>query len=372
MLTESEAAVARAVLLHGPLSRSALAARLRLSPPSLTRLARPLIDGGILVELDEDVDGSVGRPSRPLDIAPSAGTFVGVKLTGDRLHLVATDIRADVRARSERSLPDTAPRAIVGTVVEAVAALGRSDIRGIGVSVAGPVDAGVAVDSPFLGWHGVPLAHDLSERLGIPVTLETDVVALCEAERWFGVGRGLPGFAVVTIGAGVGFGSIVDGHVVRTRDAGVGTVGHLPLRHDGPACPRGHHGCAHALLTTASLESQVSARLGRRIGFGRAVELAREGVEEARDVTDAAAEALGSLLALAANLSLQSDVVLAGEGVALFDLGRDRVEAVIARERPAAASPVSIHVDRSGFSAWARGAAAVAIQSAMGRISLRE
>ncbi len=70
MLTESEAAVARAVLTHGPLSRRALAARLHLSPPSLTRLTRPLVDAGILIELDDEVDGSVGRPSRPSTSRP--------------------------------------------------------------------------------------------------------------------------------------------------------------------------------------------------------------------------------------------------------------------------------------------------------------
>lgn len=370
MLSESEAAVARAVLLHGPVSRRALASRLSLSPPSLTRLARPLLDAGILIELDDDVDGSVGRPSRPLDIAPSAGTFVGVKLTGDRLHLVATDIRAAVHDRADLPLGDTSPEAVLDALVTAVAALDRDDVRGVGVSVGGHVDAGVAVDSPFLGWRGVPLARDLADRLGIPVTLENDVVALCEAERWFGVGRGIPGFAVVTIGAGVGFGSVVDGHVVRTRDAGVGTVGHLLLRADGPTCPRGHRGCAHGLLTTASIAATVTAGLGRPVDFDDAVALARKGVPAARAVMDTAADALGSLCALAANLSLQADIVLAGEGVAVFDLSPERVRAAITAERPPTASPVAIHVDRSGFSAWARGAAAVAIQTAMGRISL--
>ena len=46
MLTDSEAALARAVLIHGPISRSALTHRLGLSPASLTRLAKPFLDRG--------------------------------------------------------------------------------------------------------------------------------------------------------------------------------------------------------------------------------------------------------------------------------------------------------------------------------------
>lgn len=65
MLTESENALAEAVLIHGPISRSALTSRLGLSAASLTRLAKPFLDTGLLIELDDVVDGSVGRPTRP-------------------------------------------------------------------------------------------------------------------------------------------------------------------------------------------------------------------------------------------------------------------------------------------------------------------
>jgi len=372
MLTESEAAVARAVLTHGPLSRRALAARLHLSPPSLTRLTRPLVDAGILIELDDEVDGSVGRPSRPLDISPTAGTFVGVKLTGDHLYLAATDIRAEVCERADRSLTGSTPEHVIDEIVAVVGALGLPDVRGVGVSLGGAVRDGVAVDAPFLGWRDVAFADALAARLDVPVALENDVVALAEAERWFGVGRALPGFAIVTVGAGVGFGLVIDGRTVRTPDAGVGTVGHLPLVADGPPCPEGHRGCAAALLTTTAISSQVSQALRRSVSYDDALSLARADDPAARTVMDAAGDALGTLCALAANLSLQSDIVLAGEGVEAFDLVRDRVEASLARGRERSASAVSIHVDRSGFSAWARGAAAVAIQAAMGRISLSD
>src|SRR6187402_2915351 len=104
MLTDSEAALARAVLIHGPISRSALTHRLGLSPASLTRLAKPFLDRGILIELDDVMDGSVGRPTRPLDVAPDSGHFIGIKLTGDRLYAVSTDTRASVMSSSEREL----------------------------------------------------------------------------------------------------------------------------------------------------------------------------------------------------------------------------------------------------------------------------
>lgn len=367
-MSDSEAALARAVLIHGPLSRRDLTSRLGLSAASLTRLAKPLLDSGLLVELDDVADGSVGRPSRPLDIAPNAGRFIGIKLTGDALYAVGTDIRAEPLAETERSLGDPSPEAVASEVVSAVTSLGLDGLVGVGVSLGGTVRDGVVQRAAFLGWGEVDLAARLERELGVPVAIENDLVALTEAERWFGAGRGLAGFVTITIGAGVGYGLVVDGQVVHTPDAATGTGGHVPLDPYGPVCPSGHRGCAQAMLSSGSIAAQVSGALGRPVDFAETLELAEAGEPAARAVIADAGTALGRMIALAANLSLQSAVVLAGEGIGLYALVEDEVRAAVAAGRDADAAPIDIHVDDSGFRAWARGAAAVAIQAAMARM----
>ena len=44
--------------------------------------------------------------------------------------------------------------------------------------------------------------------------------------------------------------------------------------------------------------------------------------------------------------------------------------AALAEDRDPDAMPVEVHVDDAGFVSWARGAAAVAIQAALGRLRL--
>ncbi|MGV8882085.1 MAG: ROK family transcriptional regulator [Rhodoglobus sp.] len=368
MTTNGEMAVARAVLIHGPLSRSALTSRLDLSPASLTRLAKPLIAQGILVELDDVADGLVGRPTRPLDMAPDAGRFVGVKLTGEHLYSVATGIRAEPIAWHDQPLTSHAPGDVIDDIVASITGLNVPNLTGVGVSLGGFVRNGVVEHASFLGWRDVALAHELSARIGAPVTVANDVVALAEAERWFGVGRDLPGFAVITIGTGVGYGLVIDGQTVRTIDASAGTGGHIPLTASGPVCPDGHRGCSRAMLTSGAIASQVSAALQRPVSYDDVLELAATGDLAARAVVDAAGDALGHLIALAANLTLQSSIVLAGEGIGIYDLVADRINSVIHAERDPHAEPVHIHVDRTGFQAWARGAAAISIQAAISRL----
>ena len=239
-----------------------------------------------------------------------------------------------------------------------------------GVSLGGVVDdVGRVIRAPFLEWTDVDLGPALAVVTGMAVTVENDVVALVEAERWFGAGRGRTGFSVITIGAGVGYGLVVQGESVHTREAGVGLGGHIPLDPTGPLCPEGHRGCSSAILTSVGMCAQVQAALGRPVDYDEVLSLAAAGDPAATAVVDAAGRGLGRLIALAANLTMQPTVVLAGDGVGLWKLVGPRVRAVAAAERDPLAEPIEILVDEAGFSAWARGAAAVAIQAAVARLS---
>jgi len=91
---ESARELVREVLIHGPVARAELGRRLRLSPASLTRLSKPLLDSGLFVEGAVEAAGAVGRPVRPLDVRVDGHRFVGIKLTGDQAFGVLTDLRA--------------------------------------------------------------------------------------------------------------------------------------------------------------------------------------------------------------------------------------------------------------------------------------
>lgn len=369
MLTDSEAALAEAVLLHGPITRQSLSSRLGLSAGSLTRLAKPFLARGLFVELEEAPDGLVGRPIKPLDIGSGLPFYAGVKITGDMVHSVATDVRANALDNRDVALEGHSPSTVVSAVAEAVAKLDVPRIAALGVSLGGSVSHGVVGRAPFLEWQDIPLQDMLEQALGMPVALENDLVALAEAERWFGLGQGLPGFAIITIGAGIGYALVANNMVARSYDAGLGLAAHIPLSAAGPRCHDGHTGCAQAMLTDEFIAKAASTALGRAVDWEEALTLARHN-PAVRAVMNASGQALGRLVALAANLSLQSDVILAGEGIGLLELVEETVRATIRDHRDPLASAVNLTVDDSGFAAWARGAAVVAIQASLRRLTL--
>lgn len=394
-LSESGRELVREVLIHGPIARAELGRRLGLSPASLTRLSRPFLDSGLFVEGAVELAGAVGRPARPLDVQADLQRFVGVKLTGDRAFGVLTDLRARALGEHVADLAGRSPEEVVEALVAVVQALtagsGGSGVgsgsRGVGVGVAGVEGveglAGVGVSiggkvtgqrtvlrATFLAWREVDLGGMLAERLGVPVVVENDVVALTEAERWFGLGRGVDDFAVVTVGAGVGYGLVVHGRQVITPDTGLGLGGHVPLDPTGPICVDGHRGCSTAMLSTTSMCASAAVGLGHRVAYDELLALAASGDPVAVQVVGTAGRSLGRMVAAVANLTMVGTVVLSGEGVGLVDVpvAATELRAGIAADRDPDASEVRVLTGAADFGAWARGAAAVAVQARIGSL----
>lgn len=358
-------AVALEVLIHGPISRADIARRLDLSAGSLTRLSTPLIESGLLVEVGEHADGRAGRPSVLLDVVPGSRHFIGMKVTADEVLGVVTDLRANVIESIAIQLPSRDPQTVVSTIAQATQQLaaGVASVTALGVGIGGLVGAGGLVRSaPFLEWTDVALGSMLEELTGLPTVVDNDLVAFTEYEHWFGAGRGVDDFAVLTLGAGIGFGLVMHNEIVVSPDSGIGLVGHWPLDPFGPVCPSGHRGCAKSVLEQGAIVTNVSSALGRAVDYNEAMRLAAEGEPAAKRLVDDAGRGLGALLAAIANLTTPQLIVLGGEGVELVEVAADAIQQGIASHRDPRAAPLNLVSTPGDNTEWCRGAAVLAIQ----------
>src|SRR5699024_10470438 len=230
---ESTRAVYRDLLRFGPRSRSELSQRLRLSAPTVTRVTRDLLERDLLHPLTA-VQRAKGRPQEPLDIEENRGPrFIGVKVTAEEVHAVVTSVRAVVLEELVLPLAGTAPELVVQTVLEAVEAMlsAHPRVSGVGVGLGGLVaERRTVLSAHLLGWQEpVELAAALEARVPVPVVVENDLVAMVDGLHWFGGGRSYDSFVVLTVGAGVGIGAVVDGRVVRGHRHMAGLTGLFPL-----------------------------------------------------------------------------------------------------------------------------------------------
>jgi predicted NBD/HSP70 family sugar kinase len=362
--------VAVEVLRHGPLPRSQLARRLGLSAGSLTRLSKPLIASGLLVEAPPAADPETRRPTRPLDVPAERHRFVGVDLAAGAAWGVLTDLRAQVLAREDAPLADRSPAAVADATARLVASLaaragGTGALEEVGVTLDGYVDgSGVVRRAPSLGWATpVDLTSALAERLGRRVVVGNGMHAFTQTEHWFGEGRATTSFAVLAVGAGIGYGLVMHDAVVETPDTALHLLTHLPMDGSGPRCPAGHRGCAASLLTLSALEAAARLALGRPTTAEQLLARASAGDPAAQVVVDDAARCLGTLVAAVASFTMVERILLTGDAAAVATVGRAALSDGVHAARDPEASAVDLVVRSDDSTSWGRGAAGMAVQA---------
>lgn len=364
-------ALFEAVLTRGPLSRRDAARLTGLSAASVTKLVKPMIDHGYLVENDREA-GVPGRPQIPLQVDPTRHFAIGIKLMHSEIVGVVADLEAEVQTSQRMKLTDATPHGVVDAI-EAITAnllqsspVERAKLLGIGIGLSGHINGvtGVLHESPLLGWRNVPLRKMVAERMNLPVVIDNDVNTLAVAEQWFGPGSGFNSFAVVTVGAGVGCGLVLDGQLWQGVSGAAGEFGHMVVDPDGPECHCGKRGCLEAIASDTAIADALSRAVGRRITkVSQVVTMAHAGDQDAQRVFIQAGVALGRALAALVSLLNPPLIILSGEGVTASDLFMDALRAELDRDAfSTTAQDCTLLVRPLPDETWARGAAATMLR----------
>jgi predicted NBD/HSP70 family sugar kinase len=335
-----------------------------------------LIKAKVLLEVPNcEPTPTGGRPLEPLDVDASLEHFVGIKLTGEAAFAVLTDLRTQPLRTATTEIHSHEPASVLKQMADLVADLAQDlAVRAVGLGLGGAVDNYTAIRSAyFLDWHDVDLKAIAKPLLEMPVVATNDIESLLEAENWFGAGREIGSFAVITTGSGVGGGLVLNNRLVTSPDAGLGLIGHQPIDPTGgPQCERSHRGCASAYLRCESISNQTSQRLGRPVTYDQALDLAAAGDPEARAVVDQAGYAYGMLIAAVANIALPQRVILTGEGWRLAQVAAPALAEGLRYARNPLAAEVPLQILPDDPLIWARGAAAVAIQQSINELGLAD
>ncbi|MBD3638822.1 MAG: ROK family protein [Crocinitomicaceae bacterium] len=120
--------------------------------------------------------------------------------------------------------------------------------------------------APNLNWGEIiPIKTIFEEKFSLPVYVENDANAYARGVKVFGEGKELENFAVVTLGTGVGLGTIINNAVVEGSNGLAGELGHFVVHQAGRECKCGNLGCleayvgAHGIVTTAKEKLEFSS-----------------------------------------------------------------------------------------------------------------
>jgi fructokinase len=178
----------------------------------------------------------------------SLPVIAGIELGGTKC-VVLRGTGPDAIAE-QRRIATRDPDATLAEIEQVLDGWGDS-FAAIGIASFGPLDldpASAAFGSISAttkpGWSGTDLVRRLEARYGRPVAIQTDVNGAAMAEARWGAAQGLTDHCYITIGTGVGVGTIVAGRPVQgvahgeaghmrvTRAAGDDFAGWCPFHGD--------------------------------------------------------------------------------------------------------------------------------------------
>lgn len=249
-------------LFHeGPTSRADLARATSLTRVTISDLVSVLITEGLVEELGTRPGQRVGKPAILVGLRTDAYQIVAVDLTehghmrGAVLSLTGEMMvrrQLDIDGRTGDELVDLLTR-----FVRRLVAAASHPVIGVGVGSPGIITLdGRVVEAPNRGWYDVPLAQILGERLGLPVHVANDANTAALGEFTYGGGGG--SMLVVTVGAGVGAGVVVDGVRVHGQGDAAGEIGHVTVDDNGDQCACGRVGCLETVLSVPALRRAIA------------------------------------------------------------------------------------------------------------------
>lgn len=362
----TRAAVLRAVALHGPLSRTAIAGHLGVSPATVTTLTRELLEDGLVEAAGKEPGSSRGRPAELLRVVPGAAVLLGAKVSASGITGVVADLLGSPLTEFQAPFAADAPDP-VGELVAALAPqveLAGGSLIGIGLGVPGVVDVTEGrVTAPTLGWQDVAVGPELSERLALPVVVDNDVHTLAIAEHLYGRARDVDDVLTVTVGRGIGLAITVGGRLHRGAHGGAGEFGHTQAIKDGPACACGRAGCLEAVASEPAMVRR--AQQAGLVSSDATIADLRTATDDpdVRAVFDHAGDVLGRRVGDLVNLLAPSLVLVSGEGTASWVHLEPAFRAAFDAQVLATHADVEVVVDRWDDRAWARGATALLLGS---------
>ena len=371
-----------AIRRFGPVSRVEISQLTELSPTTVSAITAALLDDRLIIPLQVGAvrDAGRGRPRVMLKLNPDAAHVVGVKLAHDQITVAVTNFCADIlRSLALPIRLDRQTASVIGDLVEdgirrcvSDAGLDMAQISGVCVGLPGVVEraAGVCRQSPILQERDVPFGADLSHRLGVPASIDSDVNLVTLAEHWFGQARDLNDFLVVNVERSLGLGILHNGELFRGANGLSPDLGDLMLRSPGGGERLADIASEASMLIEAETlmgEGELDASLhqGRAMAF--LLKRAAAGDKRCARVLAAAGEALGFAVASLIALFAPPKVIISGRAVATSGHFIEPLRKTVAALLPTSLADVSDIIVREWSDGnWMQGAAAMTLRDLYG------
>ena len=376
-----------AIRQGGSISRVEIAERTALSRATISTITGAFIEEALIYAEHVKVpNGSVrGRPRVMLKLNPQAASVVGVRVAAHQISIAVTDFKADVvRALSMPIRPARQSLEVLADIIEdgvrdcvTKAGLSLHQISGIGIGIPGTIQeqAGLGRSRADGAGAGQNLKDLLNARLSVPILVENDASLLAMAEHWFGQGRDVNEFAVITLEQDIGLGLFVGGEMYLGKAALGPSLAQMRVSPDFES------GSGQAACVDDCASQTAILNAARKIGavkadediptphlMKRLADAAGQGNDDLAAIFASAGHVLGYAIANLISLLNPARIILSGQGIHISPILIAALNEAIKANTPASLQDSTQivfsgdHLSQDSDAMWARGAACTVLR----------
>ncbi|KXT83388.1 ROK family transcriptional regulator [Streptococcus panodentis] len=257
--TELRATVLDQLYAKRPISRIDISKESHITPATTGTIINQLIKEGLVLELGELSDDSVGRKKTLLDIAPRQRCYLGFEISEKQLAAAITDNVGEVieSACQPYQIDWTggpSDSEIIRFIKDFLQKNSQHPISAIAVALPGHPNLS---ESDFIvsknpHWGQINL-RTIQEAFSVPVYFANKSHCLTLAERLFSYHPADSNFIVYHLARGIHCSYMYRGSIYSQDNFLIGEVGHTVMNPEGERCPCGKNGCLQVYASESSL-----------------------------------------------------------------------------------------------------------------------
>ncbi|MFC5648770.1 ROK family transcriptional regulator [Paenibacillus solisilvae] len=254
---------------YGPISKSEIAKRNKISPTTVASAVQELIKEGFVNEIGVGVSNG-GRKPILLTFSPDNHFMICASIANSQIEVAKMNLALKIIEKQTMPCRELKGDMVISTLLEMIDRMianipDMQNCIGLSVVTPGIVDknTGVIHYNAKLNLINVHLKSSLEERYGLKIWVENDTNATVLAEKKTGKYGGAHDLLYVTIGDGVGAGIILNDTLLSGERGGAGEFGHTSVDRSGIRCECGNVGCLENYVSWPAVYWRIVTSISR-------------------------------------------------------------------------------------------------------------
>jgi len=311
------------------ISRADISKKVNLTPASITKITKKLIEQNILKESKMGTT-SGGRPPVLLTLNNKAGYVIGINLAPGYLEGAIGTLNGELKNTKKIDLTKQVQKEevllnITNMIDYFIKKNQDIPLCGIGLAFHGLVDSknGISIYAPYYGWNDFNIKKLLNMKYKTNIKVDNDVNAMAIGQKNYLTTKENQNFILINLSAGIGASIVIDNMILNGSRSVAGEVGHIVVsERSSRKCRCGKFGC---LETYISHGAMLDKAMEKNLKFKNINKMLSNKSSEVQKIVDSSAKYLGKMLGDLVNIINPEYIYLVGE---LVEKREDFIEKV--------------------------------------------